>query len=284
MGCGWDPTMPLDRLIDHLQANWRETAAYAPLLAAGRPAFAWEWLRRDSGYRQAALGRAGPPASAWGLHEFEPPEQDFRSARPMWRRSAWPLVLEADALDGGPELERLDISGLRRLVSVRRSDGAEHLLLSDGAHSIRLDLLSGTLLEGPTLLRYRIAGLTGTAGPLLALRQLLALSSTGTFSKPLHRPERRAARWILVLRAFDAMSSGADQRAIAEILLDRRAGLARWRIAEPSLRSRAQRLVREARRMASGGYRDLLRGPPAADERHVSGRWLEKCDFEYSSL
>ncbi|HET6942114.1 MAG TPA: DUF2285 domain-containing protein [Sphingomicrobium sp.] len=276
--------MPLDRLIGRFQADWREEAAYAPLLAAGRPAFAWEWLRRDSGYRRTALGRAGPPASAWGLHEFEPPEHDFTAARPMWLRSAWPMVLEADALGGGAELERLDISGLGRLVSVRRSCGVERLLLSDGAHSIRLDLLSGTLLEGPALLRYRIAGLVGTAGPLLALRQLLALSSTGSFSKLLHRPERRAARWVLVLRAFDAMCSGADQRAIAEGLLDRRAGIARWRIAEPSLRSRAQRLVREAKRMASGGYRDLLRGPPAVEEGQAPGRWLEKRDFENSSL
>jgi hypothetical protein len=276
--------MPFDRLIDHFQADWREKAVYEPLLAAGRPAFAWEWLRRDPGYRRAALGRADRPASAWGLHEFESPEKDFRTARPMWRRSAWPLVLEADAFGGGSEMERLNISGLGGLVSVRRSDGAERLLLSDGAHSIRLDLLSGTLLQGPALLRYRIAGLVGTAGPLLALRQLLALSSTGSFSKALHRPERRAARWVLVLRAFDAMSSGADQRSIAEALLDRRAGLARWRIAEPSLRSRAQRLVREAKRMALGGYRDLLRGSPAVDEVHARGQWLEKRDFENSSL
>jgi hypothetical protein len=276
--------MPLDRLIAHFQADWREKGAYEPLLAAGRPAFAWEWLRRDAAYRRAALGRAGLPASNWGLHEFESPGKDFRAARPMWMKNAWPMVLEADAFSGGSELERFDISGLDELASVRRSDGAERLLLSDGAHSIRLDLLSGTLLEGPALLRYRIAGLVGTAGPLLALRQLLTLSSTGSFSRHLHRPERRAARWVLVLRAFDAMSAGADQRTIAEALLDRRAGLARWRIAEPSLRSRAQRLVREARRMASGGHRDLLRGSPAAGGGQSCGRWLEKRDFENSSL
>jgi hypothetical protein len=28
--------------------DWRDAAAYAPLLEADRSLFAWEWLRRDS--------------------------------------------------------------------------------------------------------------------------------------------------------------------------------------------------------------------------------------------
>lgn len=50
--------------------DWRETGAYAPIVAGGRPALAWELLRRDPAYRAFADG-AGPgdaDASDWGLH------------------------------------------------------------------------------------------------------------------------------------------------------------------------------------------------------------------------
>lgn len=61
-----------------------------------------------------------------------------------------------------------------------------------------------------------------------------------------------------MLRTWYALAGGADQREIAEALLGRSAGEPRWRSREPSLRSQAQRLVRSARVLASGGYRELL--------------------------
>lgn len=49
--------------------NWRDAGVYAPVLAGGRPALAWELLRRDPAYRTfvAGAGAAGD-ASRWGLH------------------------------------------------------------------------------------------------------------------------------------------------------------------------------------------------------------------------
>ena len=64
---------------------------------------------------------------------------------------------------------------------------------------------------------------------------------------------------MLLLRAHDALAAGADQRDIAEALLSREAAQPKWRVGAPSLRSRAQRLVRGARLMAAGGYRELLK-------------------------
>ncbi|MDE8652466.1 transcriptional regulator domain-containing protein [Novosphingobium album (ex Liu et al. 2023)] len=53
--------------------DWRDTVAYAAVLAGGRPALAWELLRRDPAYR--ADMRAVPASEAaahfaalWGLH------------------------------------------------------------------------------------------------------------------------------------------------------------------------------------------------------------------------
>lgn len=58
-----------------VSADWRDPSDYAAVLAGGRPALAWELLRRDPTYRAAAnaAGRFGALASVdflvrWGLH------------------------------------------------------------------------------------------------------------------------------------------------------------------------------------------------------------------------
>ena len=252
--------------------DWRNAEAYAPLLQVERSGFAWEWLRRNERYREDALRvldrkssmEAGFPADAdegaerWGLHAFEAPERDALAARPVWRRELFPYVVEAEAVDKGAAQDRFDIARLKPLATLVLDRSAERLLLSDGHCALRMDIVSGTLLKGPVLLQYRLAGLERIEAPLLGLRQFLALCRTGGFSRILHPPERRAARWILLLRTHDALAAGAAQREIAAELLGGQAAERRWRIEASSLRSRAQRLVREARRVASGDYVSLL--------------------------
>jgi hypothetical protein len=58
--------------------QWREAASYAPVLAGGRSALAWELLRRDPEYCAEAAGRDSTRAIVapwnnasvlrWGLH------------------------------------------------------------------------------------------------------------------------------------------------------------------------------------------------------------------------
>lgn len=249
--------------------DWRDAAAYQPLLQADRSLFAWEWLRRNPDYRQAAeraLREGGGPrrgsretSERSGLHAFEPPHLTVPDARPLWCANIHPFVLGVEANpDKGEDafdLERVSASS----TLVKAPDGREHLLISDGLHTIRIDVLAGSLASGPVGLRYRLAGLASVECPLLTLRRLLALWRTGRFCRSLHPDEAMARRWVLMLRAHDALASGAAQRAIAGELLGSSAVRARWRVEEPSLRSRAQRLARSARLMAFGGYRDLLR-------------------------
>lgn len=255
-------------------ADWRDASAYAPLLEADRSIFAWEWLRRVPEYREAATrsGAAGElwsgaalgadvNAARWGLHAFEHPDLAGPEAHPVWRREICPSVLAARAAEEGEPDDRFDLERLRiGATFVRSRSGMEHVLLSDRGRTLRLDILSGTICDGPVLLRFELGGMRSILRPLLTLRQLVALWHTGRFSRSLHPPEIRAARWILLLRTQDALAAGADQREIAERLLDRDAAGRRWRVRAPALRSRAQRLVREARRMAAGGYLSLLRG------------------------
>lgn len=248
-------------------ADWRDAAAYAPLLDADRSIHAWEWLRRDPDYRVTALttlggegGTGAARAQDWGLEVFEDPDRSAPVARAMWSRHVHPAVLLAMAAAGGRAEDELDLEALGDLATVLRSDrGVEHVLLSDGFRTIRLDIVAGSLAAGPARLRYLLAGLTSVERPLLTLQRLLLLCRTGRFARSLHCSEPRARRWLLMLRAHDALAAGADQRAIAAVLLNRSASAPRWRSEAPSLRLQVQRLVRGARRMAAGGYRELLR-------------------------
>lgn len=252
-----------------LVPDWRDAAAYEPLLQADRSLIAWEWLRRDPAYREAAERAArrigdgvvhdrGEPPERWGLHRFERPNAAVPEARPIWCAAVHPLVLRIDAIPFQDE----DSFDLVRFASVSTlhsgPDGREHLLISDGLRAIRIDALAGSLAAGPVELRYRIGGLSSAERPLLSLQRLLALWRRGRFCRSLHPREAKAWRWVLMLRAHDALEVGANQREIALELLSSSAARERWRVEEPSLRSQVQRLVRNARRTALGGSRGLL--------------------------
>jgi hypothetical protein len=239
--------------------DWRDAEAYAALRNAERALFAWEWLRRDPAYRSAAASRPKrAPAARFGLAAFEPPSRAVPDARPVWSASVHPAVLAARPCADGIRSDLFDLSAFARLARLVTSDGADHLLLSDGLRSIRIDAPNGAF-DAPVRLDYRLGGLASAHAPLLTLRRFLAFAASGRLSAALHPREARAARWILIIRAWDGLASGADQRRIAEVLLSRSACQACWRTRESSLRSRAQRLVRSARAFAAGGYRSLLR-------------------------
>lgn len=253
----------MDRHED-IAPDWKDAAAYAPLLEADRSIFAWEWLRRDPGYRAAALERGGGDDMArpalWGLHAFESPHRTAPDARPVWRSDLHPHVLAASATESDRPADAFDLSRLSRFATlVTEAEGGEHLLLSDGLRTIRVDIVEGTVAAGPVELQYLLSGRASAKGPLLALRRLLALGEKGSFGRTLHPREPSARRWILALRVHDALAADASQREIAAALLSDAATEARWRVHAASVRSQVQRLVRVARALARGGYRAYLR-------------------------
>lgn len=243
--------------------DWRDARAYAQLHAADRSLFAWEWLRRDVRYRAAAAAAHGGTgadarAAAFGLVAFEPPQRAVPAARPLWTSAVNPQVLAVCAGRGRNAGDRFDAARLGGLVTLVAGAACDHLLLSDGLRALRLDAPAGTFTAGPAALRYLIEGIVAAEPPLRTLRRFLALCRTGGFACSLHRAERRAQRWILILRARDAIAAGAPQREIADVLLSRRASGPHWRSSDPSLRAQAQRLVRAARCFAAGSYLTLL--------------------------
>lgn len=235
-----------------------------------RPLLAWEWLRRDPRYVRAAeetlqRGRERREArrehhpGTWGLAAFEAPALAAPRARPFWSHEAYSYVLACEAEDRGDPKEMFDLASMGSLLTrIAAPGGLQLLLFCDGCRYLRLDV-KGAGEAQCLLLRYALAGRTSAEQRLLTLRRLLALGRRGDFARDLHQAPARARRLVLQLRVHDALQDCRDQREIASELLSRSAAEPLWRSRASSIRSQVQRLVREARVMASGGYRKLLR-------------------------
>ena len=140
------------------------------------------------------------------------------------------------------------------------AEGREHICLSDGWHHIRLDVEEGRLTgQEAVLLHYRLRGLACAEKRLLPLRRLLDLCRHRRFARSLFPSDPRIDRWIDMLRVHDAVRDGASQREIGAALFGDDRVAQDWNHGSDSLRSRVRRLVRDAREMAQGGYRHLMR-------------------------
>lgn len=161
-----------------------------------------------------------------------------------------------------PEARGEDLFDLHRFAPLCTiaiaADGREHLAISDGWRRIRLDVVAGTVRQGPVLFSYRLTGQSGLGPKILALRRLSVLCRTGAFSRSLFPIDRRMARWIVALRVWDALQDGASQRDIAIALFGAARVDTEWRGPSDFLKSRVRRLIHTAGALAHGGYRVVL--------------------------
>lgn len=174
------------------------------------------------------------------------------------------LVVRVDALPAArndPDALDLRRLGARSVVLAGDASG-EQLLLRDGVCNIRLQICSGTLLDGQVRLRYLLEGMAELDHKLLTLRRLVMLRRLGRFPAGLFPPDQRATRWILLLRVLDALATGASQREIAAGLFGGALVTEDWRTRSDYLRFRVQRLVRTGSDLVDGGYLTLLGGRP----------------------
>lgn len=242
--------------IEFIAADWRNAADYAHLEGADRSAFAWEWLRRLPDYRAAAASGAASPIP-FGLCRFEDAALGATGAHPIWHADADRSVLRAVSQPGSGN-DLFDIQILRRWTTLHVDRDGEHWRIGDRLRSIRVDIVCGTLREGPAHLAYSIGGIAAALPVVLTLRRLLALARTGQWPAHLFPPETRAGRWIMMLRVSDALAAGASHREIAVALFGATNVGARWRSSAPSYRLRIQRLAAGAHSMAAGDWRRLL--------------------------
>lgn len=212
--------------------------------------------------RRAAQARSPPRLSPTringGFTFAEDPEAEASDARIIWHASLDPGTLDVVAEPhraAGPDT--FDPAALAPWLAVVADGAGEHAVLSDGWHHLRLDVVAGSLGNGPVVLHYHLRGLASAQLKLLPLRRLIDLYSNHRFAAVLYPPDPRIERWIAVLRVHDALAAGATQREIGQALFD--ADFASNTREAESLRARVRRLVGEARALARGGYRTLLR-------------------------
>jgi hypothetical protein len=190
------------------------------------------------------------------------PGRRWEEARIFWRADWNASVLAVEALPASQnDPDAFNIRRFEHLATVlRRADGTEHLLLSDGQRRLQLDIIAGSVLAGPVRFRCVLADSSKIEAKLLTLRRLILLSRLGRFPRGLYRPESRARRWAMALQAYDGRREDAGHRDIAGALFGDKMVQDDWSGRSDYLRSRVQRLLRTANSLVDGGYRALLQG------------------------
>ena len=216
---------------------------------------------RRAGLPRLLLIRTATPYTG-GFFFAEHPELEAPKACIIWHSDMDPGVLRAIAVPAGTrDPERIDPDQLARWLTVAvGADGIEHAVLSDGWHHIRLDVEAGSLAGGaPVVLHYRLHGLRSAETRILPLRRFLHLCRYRRFAVSLFPADKRVPRGVALLQVHDALDAGASQREIAQVLFGDQRVEADWRQSSDSLRSLVRRLVKDARAMARGGYRSIMR-------------------------
>lgn len=217
----------------------------------------------SAGTRGPARPRAAPVVLCPGGCTFaEHPDLRAPEARLIWHADFDPGTLSVAAVPADPDdPDSIRIDRIAPWLTIAVDDwGREHAVLSDGWHHVRLDIEEGRL-EGQeaVLLQYWLHGLASAEARLLPLRRFLNLCRHRRFARSLFPRDPWIDRGIDMLRVHDAIRQGASQREIGAILFGDQRVARDWNDVSDSLRSRVRRLVREARAMAHGGYRQLMR-------------------------
>jgi hypothetical protein len=138
--------------------------------------------------------------------------------------------------------------------------GVEHICIKDGRSHLRLDVLSGSMLDGAAYLQTPIKSDAYLGDQITGLQQLYTLCTRGRLlQKPFVKPQRRV-QIITALRVHDARVAGASQREIAIALFGAERVSAEWNGASDAMRSHVRRSITLAKHMAAGGYQTLLGG------------------------
>ena len=190
-------------------------------------------------------------------------------AKVIWHAAYDPGTLVVAALPtDADDPDGIDPAVLARwLTMAAGADGIIHAVLSDGLRRIRLDIVTGPLAPGqPVQMHYSVHGARSALPKILPLRRMIDICRYQRFAASLFPADRALARGAALLRVHDALDYGASQRDIAEALFGAPSVRSDWRKGSDYLRSRIRRLVADAKAMAEGGWRRLMR-PAACDER-----------------
>ena len=182
-----------------------------------------------------------------------------RDATIMWCAAYDPLVLCVDADRVAHSDSGFDLSRLAQFTTVAiDGKGHEHIVISNGLRRIRIDVVSGSLVDGPVALRIVCADMYRLKAAATTMDKLASLCQHQRFMPVHFREDRRCARWIAALRVHDGLCAGASQREIAIALYGHKRVANDWYDDNDVMRASVRRLIRTARTLACGQYRSLM--------------------------
>jgi len=243
------------------------------LLRMGTSGWAWEWLRRNKDYVRAArqsvarrlLVRARPLLeiielensyeAPWGVCFSEQSDHPFSEAGVFWRADVDPSVIPVAAVASPQNPDAIDLCSLDVAVRILKEPRAEHVLLSNGFHTIQIHVVDGTVLNGAVQLAYVLPGPDNLNTRLLPLQRLAMLQKQKRFPAKMFLPDSHASRWLLALKAIDFERAGLSHPEIAMQLYH---GEKDVTFATDWRRSRLRRLLDTGHAMINGNYLKIL--------------------------
>lgn len=164
----------------------------------------------------------------------------------MWSAAVDPRVLTARAVKPvGMKAQLFD--GLSADVHMMRGQLGEHLLIDRDGELVRLDVIEGTTVAGPVVLRFELVD----DDRLDALLAVMVTFRGTMVSRPWNG---RMARKLFALQAVDTRNAGASLRETADILL----GPGDWPGNGEYRKSHVRRLLDTGSRMIRSGPRAIL--------------------------
>jgi hypothetical protein len=218
------------------------------------------------------MNRGSPPVegsapSLIGASTFaEDRLRSARDARLLFDAAVDPSVLVVRAARASIDDADFDLSRFPpAVITTLLQPGIERVVITDGSDRLAFEVRDGSLLDGPVHLDLVLPRLRHAPLVCVSLQHLLASTRSGTLAhRPLLTGERRD-RWRSALIAWDARARGASQREIGTILFGARRIEREWNQLSDSLRSQVRRLLGQADRMVTGGWRAMLVSQPAAN-------------------
>ena len=247
--------------------------AYRYLEDISPAGLAWEWLRRDPEYcqlrptsRHTGSTRvilieqpAHHVVTRWGCLNVEDSALPAPKGTILWSSTLDPAVLRCVAAPAAVgEVGAFDLEHCGEEAVLIAGASAEHVLIGASSVGLRIDVLEGTLLQGPVSLRHDISVVVDLGPPLATLRAFHDLCRMGRLPLRSTRKRQRDRRIVDALRTHDALQDGASIRDVGILLFGTRRVGEEWNAPGEALKSHSRRMIALARRMAGGAWRKLL--------------------------
>ena len=249
-----EPDIPSDAVKSVADVGW--------VGGLSRVGWAWEFLRRNTKYRQQYVERTTSACpEEWGLLYFENPDLDSRRAAVFWRPDACSAVLPVTAIPLTEAAKALDPSRLKcstTIIPAANCDRADVLFQQQG-RILQIAITGARGLMGVQLLVPLVPMPRHSAGRVLALRRFANLVTSSALQANLYPPERRATRLTKVLQALDLWRAQRSYRDIGVHLFGEARIDREWNDPRDHLRDQVRRAVYYGRTLMEAGYRKFLR-------------------------